>query len=128
MHIKHVLPLVVLVFGCSSSTEDPLAEKCEQTCKIEETHPCYDGGKGIEDCVKKCRAAAGSVERNPAYLKTCAECVAGQFTYAVKPPPCTATSADRNCCYDGYVIQPKKPEEVPACLALCIEPDGGAGY
>jgi len=122
MQIRKVLPLLGLLLGCSDSS-DPLADKCEQTCKIEETHPCYANGLGIDECIKQCRALAGSVDRNPAYLKGCAECVAGQFTYAVKPAPCSATSADLSCCYPGYVIRPKV--EDPACAATCIEPDGG---
>jgi hypothetical protein len=124
------MTLCLFAPGCSDSNEDPLASKCESVCSIDSTHPCYDNGKGVQECVQKCRNVVGGADKNPAYMKGCAECIAEQFKYALKPG-CTETSTG-DCCYPGYVIQPNldTPNDPgwQACEAKCIEPDGGIGY
>jgi hypothetical protein len=113
------------------STTDPLAAKCMQACNIDDTHPCYDKGKGEQTCVDMCRALTHGVDKDPTYLDGCAECLAEQFRYALKSAPCSATSGGPDCCYDGYVISPSvgDPNSLgwTACLATCLRPDGGAG-
>jgi hypothetical protein len=112
--------------GCSDSDEDPLAAKCEKACTIDKTHSCYNEGKGEEECVKKCRDLVGGVDKSPSYMKGCAECLAEQFKYSVKPG-CTGGV---ECCWG--VLQPQLGEAQSdgwvACEAKCIEPDGGVGY
>lgn len=117
--------LLAPLWGCSEDTAaDPLGDKCRATCKIDDTHPCFTK---MQECVDKCRQLAGSIEKNSLYIDGCAECVAGQFKYAVKTdPPCSATSTDPTCCYEGTVIQPK-PED-PECAILCFEADGGPAF
>lgn len=123
------LPLV----ACSGGDEDKLAEKCKSTCKIDDNHPCYDNGVGPEECAKACRTLVGAVDKDPQYLEGCAECLAGQFTYAIKTDPgCSPTTGGSACCFPGYVIQPKIGDDTStgwtACVSACIEPDGGVAY
>jgi hypothetical protein len=117
---------LVFLAGCSDSDEDPLAAKCESSCAIEKTHPCYKEGKGKEECVQKCRELIGTVDKDPQYMKGCAECLAGYYSYSVKPG-CTGGS---ECCWG--ILQPQlgdsNSEGWVACEAKCIEPDGGIGY
>ena len=125
--------LALALSGCSDSSEDPLAAKCKSVCNISDSHPCYDDGKGEDECVKACRTLIGAVDKNPTYMQGCAECLADQFEYAIKPDTgCSETSGGVACCYPGYVIQPvpNDPQSAgwTACEAKCIEPDGGVGY
>lgn len=107
--------------ACSDSSDDPLAEKCAAACTVAESHPCV-GEK--QKCINDCRQQAGAAADNKTYLKGCADCIAGDYSYSVKTdPPCSATSTEPKCCWG--IVKTQGPTGAK-CASSCIEPDAGA--
>lgn len=118
----------LVMAACSDPEEDPIGDKCAESCALSGSHPC--AGKTYKDkpiqqaCIDECKSRSVSVEKNPDFEDGCGLCVAASTTYTYKKdPPCDTNPKDTTCWCAPTFANPKVE-----CAASCYEPDGGPAY
>jgi hypothetical protein len=117
--------------GCG--TDDPLGDKCHETCQVPQTHPCSTG-EYVARCVADCKALAGDAKDKGFQKETCGLCIAGLFKYTGKQCKgeelCTfggeqeacesaagCTAAVEKC----FGAKGPTSMSVPECVDVCVE-------